>query len=576
MDHSEVDDIREVPPPDSINAQEPTNDATVVVEPETNQAANETPATEAASPTSNPEPDGAPGGATTKQSPFSGSASSVGGNTTSLNEPLLQRIGALKERIAVRKARLAELDATLHNAASAGDGKEQLDADGFALVPPELLKSCMQQHQQASREVSELDRQKAKTKPEYDLVLKNAHVREEHSRMQAEAADKEEKVAAAEEASIALESQLGEASRKYKAEVKKRDQYIQEVLAAISDLQFTVRKKLILVTTVDPTEEAYLPEAQQAAPEPVTTAGPPDLHESSVALSDANERSHLSTSTTPDRAQQSPTGGKASAANEDLIPEYIRKALPRPAPEEYVPILADDLIELTSDAVRTRDRQIGSLLKLKREHESMRQLNAAKLDSMRNEGNEQAQELLRQKDEAIRAAVYQFQNERNKLHVDIEDMRKINVEQGEALKNGQRRVAPEKGGFGRKAQDNSVKAEARERLRARIDDLRATVEDLQDEANRLQSAIRDGTKTKAQLLRDDKLLDLRIKRDAENQRLALANLDSEIEGANMGLTRTERECDKLAAMVKTLSQQVSFLKEESDANHGARTRPLPE
>ena len=206
----------------------------------------------------------------------------------------------------------------------------------------------------------------------------------------------------------------------------------------------------------------------------------------------------------------------------------------------------------------------------------MRRLNAEKLAEMRGEGTEAAEELMRQKDEAIRAAVYQFQSERNKLHVDIEDMRKINKEQGEALKNGQRRVAPEKGGFGRKVHDNSVKAAAKEKLKLRIDDLRNTVEDLQEEMNRLQIAIRDGTKTKAQLLRDDKLLDIRIKRDAENQRLALANLDGEIDGANSGIARTEKDCDKIAVMVKSLSEQVKFLKEESDANHGARTKPLPE
>eukprot|EP00658_Telonema_sp_P-2_P002815 TRINITY_DN11043_c0_g1_i1.p1 TRINITY_DN11043_c0_g1~~TRINITY_DN11043_c0_g1_i1.p1 ORF type:complete len:187 (+),score=71.32 TRINITY_DN11043_c0_g1_i1:54-614(+) len=137
-------------------------------------------------------------------------------------------------------------------------------------------------------------------------------------------------------------------------------------------------------------------------------------------------------------------------------------------------------------------------------------------------------------------------------------------------------IAPEKGGFGRKVHDNSVKAAAKEKLKLRIDDLRNTVEDLQEEMNRLQIAIRDGTKTKAQLLRDDKLLDIRIKRDAENQRLALANLDGEIEGANSGVTRSERDCDKIATMVKSLSEQVKFLKEESDANHGARTKPLPE
>eukprot|EP00742_Colponemidia_sp_Colp-10_P023802 GILJ01028415.1.p1 GENE.GILJ01028415.1~~GILJ01028415.1.p1 ORF type:complete len:262 (+),score=70.18 GILJ01028415.1:331-1116(+) len=235
---------------------------------------------------------------------------------------------------------------------------------------------------------------------------------------------------------------------------------------------------------------------------------------------------------------------------------------------------AFDHLQDVSVAVMARGKQLSTLTKILREQECLLTINAARKDNVHQDFNEQNVTLLQQKDEQIRSAIFRYQDERAKLHQDIEDMQRINKEQAAALKAGEVQKRSEKGGMGTKSTPSSRPADEQSALNSDVEALTEKLALAKSDIAASLEGIRSATKIKSDLIKEDKTLLTRTQWDQTHQEAELADIVQSTQLAVLSKQRQERENDKLAEAIKLLTKQVKRLKEAAETIEN-RTKPLP-
>ena len=236
---------------------------------------------------------------------------------------------------------------------------------------------------------------------------------------------------------------------------------------------------------------------------------------------------------------------------------------------------AFDHLQDVSVAVMARGKQLSTLSKVLREQHCLIDINAARKESVNGDFEAQNGALLRQKDEQIRDAVFRFQDERARLHHDIEDMQRINKEQAIALKSGEVLTKADKvGTIGTKTTQSTREAEEQSRLNADVEALTEKLALAKGDISAALEGLRSATKVKSDLIKEDKTLSTRIQWDKTHQDAEIANIQQSTQVANQTRARQERENEKLAENIKLLTRQVKRLKDAADTIEN-RTKPLP-
>lgn len=235
---------------------------------------------------------------------------------------------------------------------------------------------------------------------------------------------------------------------------------------------------------------------------------------------------------------------------------------------------AFDHLQDISVAVMARGKQLSTLTKILREQECLLAINATRKDNVHDDFKEQNVTLLQQKDEHIRSTIFRFQDERAKLHQDIEDMQRINKEQAAALKAGEVQKRNEKGGMGVKSTPSTRPKDEQAALNADVEALTEKLALAKSDIAASLEGIRSATKIKSDLIKEDKTLQSRTHWDRTHQDAELATIAQSTQLAILAKERQEKENDKLAEAIKLLTKQVRRLKEAAETIEN-RTRPLP-
>eukprot|EP00758_Cryptobia_borreli_P014017 Tbor_TRINITY_DN5886_c4_g1::TRINITY_DN5886_c4_g1_i1::g.6909::m.6909 len=509
-------------------------------------------------------------------------AGSVIGGPTGPNSALHLRVSELKETINQKREAIANAESELVEIMQPSTHYNVTTDKQIALPIPtqEALKDTLLKHSALAKELAALDRTKAKTKPEYDHVLRNYSKRDMAEKLKVDIVEHEEKVALTEIEAKDLEQKLVEASLLYKKEVEKRNEFMMELRKSLADLAEAINHKLILTTVVDEPDEVVYPTNEHQVP-----SG--DINDEKNASrkkgSDEDDESDnaSTTSSNNNTISKNPTTSTSHSPQKTTTQYDIdvvlnrKKMPPRPKPEEYVHIDANDVIEILCNTTKTRCRHLSSLEKLAREHKCMSEINAEKMATLTETAERNVSTLKFRKDEAIYQAVRTFQDERNKLHVDISDMKKVNKEQSLALRSGDREKKKERGAFGKKSQPNINNIHNKELQMERILSLESRNTELSDEINIIRDEIRKATKTKAELLRETKQIDLKMRREGENNELLLAKMQTDLNGTKLAVDRVEMENEKMAKQVDAFNKQVKYLLKQGESNATIRTRALP-
>jgi chromosome segregation ATPase len=247
---------------------------------------------------------------------------------------------------------------------------------------------------------------------------------------------------------------------------------------------------------------------------------------------------------------------------------------------------AFESLELMSDLVREREAEIANNTSLLREIEATIALKKETAESLESDCESTVNNKRRERAETIKRLIYGFQEERNTLHADIEEVRRVNAEQAANLQRGHidrghrdpDAFKPEKemlSPSGRRKpvkRVTSVKSDSDPTPEERL--IASKNNEVEAELNETLGRVAEAQRQKTELLKSQKTVKLQMTADrsaAENRVRAMeAQVVAEVERVR----KLNAENARLADTVKHLTDVVRVTKRQVEHIRG-HTAPLP-
>ena len=254
--------------------------------------------------------------------------------------------------------------------------------------------------------------------------------------------------------------------------------------------------------------------------------------------------------------------------------------------EEITSLDAFELIELLSDLVARRERELSNNQRLLREVEAIIELKRETAERLESESEAAVTEKRRERAEAIKRLIYGFQEERNTLQADIEEVRRVNVEQSGNLQRGHvSRASRDRDVIkpatesltpsGRRKPVKRVTAVKQEHVptpeEQLIMDKNAEVE---RELNETLSKVGHAQQQKTALTQEQKSVKHQMVADKSGAESSLRELEAKVVCEVERVRKLNHENARLADAVKHLTDLVRVTKQQVERIRG-HTAPLP-
>lgn len=252
-----------------------------------------------------------------------------------------------------------------------------------------------------------------------------------------------------------------------------------------------------------------------------------------------------------------------------------------------------DELEANGQLTQVRERAFTTLQKQTREASEVCEMKTQELANLEASTAATLQQVREQRDDAIRAMIYDTQDERNRLLMCIEELITTNADQALNLKQGhEQRQAPDRaftgptrdealeGGRSSSKSTTASTSARRTRLRPtpteepQVAFIAAKNKELASDIAVLKAEMAKMGEQRTDAIQSTKKLEQQMKRDKEQYQAQLQKLETEIVAEQLRLRAIQKEVSKTATSVEQLTAVLKTSKRHQD-NTRIKTAPLP-